>query len=47
MAQNLDPLRTSFEPAELNSLLVDFYAEVNNQKGEDYEPESLEVMMES
>ena len=29
------------EPAELNTLLEHFYAEVNNKKGEDYEPESL------
>ena len=26
-------------------MLEHFYAEVNNKKGEDYEPESLEVMM--
>ena len=34
-----------YEPAELNTLLEHFYAEVNNKKGEDYEPESLKVMM--
>ena len=34
----------NYEPAELNTLL---YAEVNNKKGEDYEPESLKVMMAS
>ena len=37
----------NYEPAELNTLLEHFYAEVNNKKGEDYEPESLKVMMES
>ena len=34
----------NYEPVELNTLvtLLDhFYAEVNNKKGEDYEPESL------
>ena len=31
----------NYEPAELNTLLEHFYAEVNNKKGEDYEPESL------
>ncbi|CAH3184753.1 unnamed protein product, partial [Porites evermanni] len=31
----------NYEPAEL---LEHFYAEVNNKKGEDYEPESLKVM---
>ena len=34
-------------PAELNTLLEHFYAKVNNKKGEDYEPESLKVMMAS
>ena len=34
----------NYEPAEL---LEHFYAEVNNKKGEDYEPESLKVMMAS
>ena len=28
-------------------MLEHFYAEVNNKKGEDYEPESLKVMMAS
>ena len=37
----------NYEPAELNTSLEHFYAEVNNQKGEDYEPESLKVMMAS
>ena len=31
----------NYEPAELNTLLEHFYAEVNNKNGEDYEPESL------
>jgi len=35
------------EPTELNTLLENFYAEVNNKKGEDYEPQSLKVMMAS
>ena len=35
----------NYEPAELNNLLEHFYQEVNNKKGEDYEPESLKVMM--
>ena len=35
------------EPAELNTVLEHFYAEVNNTKGEDYELESLKVMMAS
>ena len=37
----------NYEPAELNTLLEHFYAEVNNKKGEDYEPERLKVMMAS
>ena len=37
----------NYEPAELNTLLEHFYDEVNNTKGEDYEPESLKVMMAS
>ena len=37
----------NYEPAELNTLLEHFYAEVNNKKGEDYGPESLKVMMAS
>ena len=37
----------NYEPAELNTLLGHFYAEVNNKKCEDYGPESLKVMMAS
>ena len=37
----------NYGPAELNTLLEHFYAEVNNKKGEDYGPESLKVMMAS
>ena len=37
----------NYQPAELNTLLEHFYAEVNNKKGEDYEPESLKVMKAS
>ena len=37
----------NYEPAELNTLLEHFYAEVNNKKGEDYGPESLKVMLAS
>ena len=33
------------EPAELNRLLEKFYAEVKNRNGEDYEPDSLRVMI--
>ena len=33
------------EPAELNRLLEKFYAEVKNKNGEDYEPDSLRVMI--
>lgn len=36
-----------YEPANLNNLLEIFYAEVKNKNGEDYEPESLKVMMTS
>ena len=32
----------NYEPAELNTLLEHFYDEVNNKKGEDYEPERPE-----
>ena len=39
--------KENYEPAELNTSLEHFYAEVNNKKGEDYEPESLKVMMAS
>ena len=37
----------NYEPAELNTLLEHFYAEVKNKQGEDYEPESLKVMIAS
>ena len=33
------------EPEKLNKLLETFYAEVKNQNGDDYESESLKVMM--
>ena len=33
------------EPAELNKLLEQFYAEVKNKNGKDYEPDSLRVMI--
>ena len=33
------------EPAELNRLLDKFYAEVENKNGQDYEPDSLRVMI--
>ena len=33
------------EPAELNRLLEKLYAKVKNKKGEDYEPDSLRVMI--
>ena len=33
------------EPAELNRLLEKFYAEVKNKDGQDYEPDSLRVMI--
>lgn len=33
------------EPADLNKLLEKFYAEVKNKNGEDYEPDSLRVMI--
>ena len=36
-----------YEPAELNTLLEHFYAELKNKQGEDHEPESLKVMMAS
>ena len=39
--------KENYEAAELNTSLEHFYAEVNNKKGEDYEPESLKVMMAS
>ena len=42
-----DEIENYYEPAELNTLLEHFYAEVNNEKGEDYEPERLKVMMAS
>ena len=35
----------NYEPAELNTLLENFNAEVTITKGEDYEPESLKVMI--
>ena len=33
------------EPAELNRLLEKFYAEVKNKNGQNYEPDSLRVMI--
>ena len=38
-----DEIENYYELAELNTLLEYFYAEVNNKKGEDYEPERLKV----
>ena len=37
----------NYETAELNTLLQRFYAELKNKHGEDYEPESLKVMIAS
>ena len=34
-------------PAELNTLLARFYAEIENKHDEDYEPESMKVMIAS
>ena len=34
-----------YEPADLNNLLEQFYAEVKNKHGEDYEPDSLKIML--
>ena len=34
----------TFEPSELDTALQQFYAEVRNKDGEDYEPDSLRVM---
>ena len=33
------------EPEKLNKLLETFYAEVKNKNGDDYEPDSLRVMI--
>ena len=35
----------NYEPTQFNSLLERFYAEITNKHGEDYEPESLKVMI--
>ena len=35
----------NYEPTELNTLFEHFYAKVKNKQGEDYEPESLKVMI--
>ena len=35
----------NYQPAELNTLFERFYAELKNKHGEDYEPESLKVMI--
>ena len=37
----------NYKPAELNTLVERFYAELKNKHGEDYEPESLKVMIAS
>ena len=37
----------NYEPADLNTLLERFYAEIRNKHGEDYEPESLKVIIAS
>ena len=37
----------NYEAAELNTFLAYFYAQKNNKKGEDYEPESLKVIIAS
>ena len=36
-----------YEPTQLNALLERFYAELKNRNGEDYEPDSLKVMINS
>ena len=35
----------SYPPTELNDCLQKFFAEIRNQKGEEYEPDSLKVML--
>ena len=35
----------TYEPSELDTALQQFYAEVRNKDGEDYEPDSLRVMI--
>ena len=35
----------TYEPSELDRALQQFYAEVRNKDGEDYEPDSLRVMI--
>ena len=35
----------SYPPTELNDCLQKFYAEIRNKKGEEYEPDSLKVML--
>ena len=35
----------TYEPSELDTALQQFYAEVRNKDGEDYEPDSLLVMI--
>jgi len=35
------------DPAELNRLLENFYAEMKNKNGQDHEPDSLRVMIAS
>ena len=57
VAQNLDTLKIckrldeeieNYEPAELNTSLEQFYAELKNKHGEDYKPENdLKVMIAS
>lgn len=37
----------NYEPTQLNSLLERFYTEIKNKHGDDYEPESLKVMITS
>lgn len=40
----VDEIQT-IQPEELNNLLERFYAEVKNKRGNDYEPESLRIMI--
>ena len=43
--KNIDNRIEENEPEKLNKLLETFYAEVKNKNGDDYEPDSLRVMM--
>ena len=45
--RGVNPILEEHEPETLDAILQRFYAEVRNKNGNNYEPESLKVMLAS